>query len=58
VWSAFNVSVHDVRTDRSHTYFGHYDHLLVAEEDRWRIANKVIYLLNDVVPTALDVYAI
>jgi 3-phenylpropionate/cinnamic acid dioxygenase small subunit len=58
VRSAFNVSVYDVRTDRSHTYFGHYDHLLVAEEGRRRIASKVIYLLNDVVPTALDVYAI
>lgn len=58
VRSVFNVNLQDVRTGRTHTYFGHYDHLLVAEKGNWRIASKVIYLLNDVVPTALDIYAI
>jgi 3-phenylpropionate/cinnamic acid dioxygenase small subunit len=58
VRSAFNINLQDVRTGRTHTYFGHYVHLLQAEGGNWRIARKVIYLLNDVIPTALDVYAI
>lgn len=58
VQSTFNVHVQDVRTGRAHVYFGHYDHVLEVADGRWRIARKVIHLLNDLVPTALDVYAI
>jgi benzoate/toluate 1,2-dioxygenase subunit beta len=58
VHSVFNVHVQDVRTCRTHVYFGSYEHVLEVEEGRWRIARKVIHLLNDIVPTALDVYAI
>lgn len=56
--SSFIVSVHDVRTNRSHSYFGRYEHELRVEQGTWRISQKIIRLMNDVVPTMLDVYGI
>ena len=56
--SSFIVNVHDVRVRRTHAYFGRYEHSLRLEDDRWRIEAKIIRLMNDVVPTMLDVYGI
>ena len=56
--STFIVNVHDVRTNRSHAYFGRYEHELRLENGTWKISKKIIRLLNDVVPTLLDVYGI
>ncbi len=56
--SAFVVNTHDVRVNRSHAYFGRYEHELVLHDGEWKIAGKVIRLLNDTVPTLLDVYSI
>ncbi|MCW2388033.1 3-phenylpropionate/cinnamic acid dioxygenase small subunit [Sphingobium sp. B11D3B] len=56
--STFIVNVHDVRSNRSHAYFGRYEHELRNEDGAWKIARKVIRLLNDRVPTMLDVYGI
>lgn len=56
--STFIVNVHDVRTRRDHAYFGRYEHELRLEDGTWKISRKVIRLMNDVVPTMLDVYGI
>lgn len=56
--SAFTVNVYDLRVSRTHSYFGRYEHELVEEDGEWKIASKVIRLINDVVPTMLDVYSI
>ena len=56
--SVFTVNVQDVRTNRAHVYFGRYEHELVFDEGTWKISRKVIRLMNDVVPTMLDVYGI
>lgn len=56
--ASFIVSVHDVRTRRNHAYFGRYEHDLVMVDGEWKIARKVIRLMNDVVPTLLDIYSI
>ena len=58
VASTFIVNVHDVRTRRDHAYFGRYEHELRMEDGVWKISRKVIRLMNDVVPTMLDVYGI
>jgi len=58
VESAFVVNVHDVRTNRSHAYFGRYEHMLVRSDEGWKISEKIIRLMNDVVPTMLDVYGV
>ena len=56
--SSFIVNVQDVRVNRAHSYFGRYEHELVLEDGQWKISEKVIRLINDVVPTMLDVYSI
>jgi 3-phenylpropionate/cinnamic acid dioxygenase small subunit len=58
VSSCFIVNLVDVRIGRTHAFFGRYEHDLVETEDGWRISRKLIRLLNDVVPTLLDVYSI
>lgn len=56
--SCFIVNLVDVRAGRTHAFFGRYEHELVHGESGWRISRKVIRLLNDVVPTLLDIYSI
>jgi len=56
--SSFIVSMHDVRTNRTHSYFGRYEHVLSRTDDGWKISQKIIRLMNDVVPTMLDVYGV
>jgi 3-phenylpropionate/cinnamic acid dioxygenase small subunit len=56
--SSFIVNVQDVRTNRSHAYFGRYEHELRLENGSWKISRKVIRLMNDVVPTMLDIYGV
>ncbi|MHB1206549.1 MAG: aromatic-ring-hydroxylating dioxygenase subunit beta [Rhodospirillaceae bacterium] len=56
--SSFIVNVHDVRTRNTHAYFGRYEHELVLVDGEWRISQKIIRLMNDVVPTMLDIYGI
>ncbi len=56
--SSFIVHVHDVRVNRDHAYFGRYEHELRHEDGAWKISSKIIRLMNDVVPTMLDVYGI
>ena len=56
--SSFIVNVQDVRTQRTHAYFGRYEHELRQENGAWKISQKIIRLMNDVVPTMVDVYGI
>jgi 3-phenylpropionate/cinnamic acid dioxygenase small subunit len=56
--SSFIVNVQDVRTQRTHAYFGRYEHELRLENGGWKISQKIIRLMNDVVPTMVDVYGI
>jgi len=56
--SSFIVNVQDVRTQRTHAYFGRYEHELRLENGAWKISQKIIRLMNDVIPTMVDVYGI
>lgn len=58
VSSCFIVNLVDVRAGRTHAFFGRYEHELIATTEGWRISRKLIRLLNDVVPTLLDIYSI
>lgn len=58
VSSCFIVNLVDVRAGRTHAFFGRYEHDLIETDKGWRISRKLIRLLNDVVPTLLDVYSI
>ena len=56
--SSFIVNVQDIRSHRTHAYFGRYEHELRLENGAWKISQKIIRLMNDVVPTMVDVYGI
>ncbi|MBN8816827.1 MAG: aromatic-ring-hydroxylating dioxygenase subunit beta [Sphingomonas sp.] len=58
VTASFVVHLHDVRAERSHSFFGRYQHRLRMESGAWRIAAKKIVLLNDTIPTVVDFYSI
>jgi len=58
VYSSFVTHSYQPRTDQLSFHFGRYEHGLVREEGQWKIARKIIYLANDLVPTVLDVNAI
>jgi 3-phenylpropionate/cinnamic acid dioxygenase small subunit len=46
------------RSNESHAFFGRTEHELVLRGGDWRIARKKILLLNDYIPTMLDVYCV
>lgn len=51
-----NWQVQSYRQERSAMFFGRYEYLLVAAEPgSWRIRRKKIVVLNDVIPTVLDI---
>jgi benzoate/toluate 1,2-dioxygenase subunit beta len=56
--SSFTVHLYDRRSERSHVFFGRYEHQLKLADGMWRIAAKKILLLNDVIPTVVDFYSI
>jgi 3-phenylpropionate/cinnamic acid dioxygenase small subunit len=56
--SSFIVNVQDIRSRRSHAYFGRYEHELRLEGATWKISQKIIRLMNDVVPTMVDIYGV
>ena len=58
VSSAFVCHRFDVRMNRADCFFGRYAHRLVWHEGGWKISRKVITLLNDTIPTVVDINAI
>lgn len=56
--SVFAVHVYDPRTAKEHVRHGRYQHTLTHDDGAWKIARKVITLVNDRVPTVLDFYSI
>jgi 3-phenylpropionate/cinnamic acid dioxygenase small subunit len=58
VSSTFTVNLFDKRANRSHAFFGRYQHHLRFVDGQWRIAAKTIWLLNDTIPTVVDFYSL
>jgi benzoate/toluate 1,2-dioxygenase beta subunit len=56
--ASFAVHLYDLRAERTHVFFGRYEHRLRREAEAWCIAAKKILLLNDVIPTVVDFYSI
>lgn len=56
VKASFNVGVFDPRRKTSQAFFGRYVYRLKSTEDGWKIASKIIVLLNDNIPAVADVY--
>lgn len=58
VSAAFTCHRFDVRMNRSDCFFGRYEYRLVVDNGQWRIARKKIILLNDTIPTVVDINAV
>lgn len=58
VSASFNVHLFDKRAERTHVFFGRYTYVLKRVDGELKIASKKILLLNDVIPTVVDFYAI
>ncbi|MFY7835534.1 MAG: aromatic-ring-hydroxylating dioxygenase subunit beta [Novosphingobium sp.] len=56
--AVFTCHRFDVRMNRAECFFGRYEYQLRHEGDEWRIAAKKIILLNDVIPTVVDITSI
>ena len=56
--SSWTTQVFFPRQKLQHAYFGLSEHLLERVEGRWRIKRKRVALLNDYIPSMLDVYCI
>lgn len=51
-------TAHVYRFKATSTFYGSYRYLLVPEGSSWLIRRKRILVMNDVVPTALDIYSV
>jgi 3-phenylpropionate/cinnamic acid dioxygenase small subunit len=56
--SVFSIHVYDSRVAKEHVHHGRYQHTLTRDGEDWKIARKVITLVNDRVPTVLDFYSL
>jgi 3-phenylpropionate/cinnamic acid dioxygenase small subunit len=53
-----NWQAHSYRLQKATTFFGFYDYVLAPKEQGWLIAKKKVTVLNDVIPTVLDIYSV
>jgi len=53
-----NWVTHLFRNGEATHFFGRYEYLLVPNEGGWRIRKKKIMVLNDLIPTVLDIYSV
>lgn len=58
VSAAFTCHRFDVRMNRADCFFGRYEYRVVNIDRQWRIARKKILLLNDTIPTVVDINAL
>lgn len=56
--AAFTCHRFDVRMNRTDCFFGRYEYRLVRQGDTWLIARKKITLLNDTIPTVVDINSV
>lgn len=53
-----SFAVHAYRKGETQTFYGAYEHVLRKNGDQLTIARKKITLVNDVIPSVLDVYSV
>lgn len=55
---SWTVHAYDPHSTRVEVFFGHAEYRLQHADDRWRIARRKLALLNDTLPSAVDVYCL
>ena len=56
--SVWAVDLYSVKARASQRFFGRYEHRLVLAGGAWKISSKKVTLLNDYLPSSLDIYCI
>jgi 3-phenylpropionate/cinnamic acid dioxygenase small subunit len=52
------VDVFSLKNQTSHRLFGRAEHRLVNADGAWRIARKTVIVLNDYLPSVVDIYSV
>jgi 3-phenylpropionate/cinnamic acid dioxygenase small subunit len=52
------VDVFNLKNHASHRLFGRAEHRLVMRDGAWRIARKTVIVLNDYLPSVVDIYSV
>ena len=52
------VDLYSLKDHTSHRLFGRTEHRLVGGDGAWRIARKTVVLLNDYLPSVVDIYSV
>jgi 3-phenylpropionate/cinnamic acid dioxygenase small subunit len=55
---AANWQTHSYRLEQTTTFYGRYEYVLALADARWRIRKKKVIVLNDLIPTVLDIYSV
>jgi 3-phenylpropionate/cinnamic acid dioxygenase small subunit len=58
VRASWSVHLFNPANARQHVFFGLYEHTLRRVAGNWKIARKKVLVMNDCIPTVLDVYMI
>ena len=58
VRSVATTHLFDARRQESYVYFGRCEHRLIRAAGRWLIRQKKVIVLNDYLPTVMDVYTV
>jgi 3-phenylpropionate/cinnamic acid dioxygenase small subunit len=56
--AAWRVSVFHPRTSRASEFFGLYEFVFALSGGSWKIKRKKVTLMNDYIPTSLDIYCV
>ncbi len=56
--SSWTCHVFSLRDKSQHVFFGRHEHGLIRDSGAWRIKRKKIVLMNDYVPSMLDVFCV
>lgn len=56
--SAWTCHTYSLRDRSQHAFFGRYEHDLKKFDDNWKITRKKVILMNDYIPSVIDVFCV
>ena len=58
IYSSWTCHTYSLRDRSQHTFFGRYEHELKKFDNNWKITRKKIILMNDFIPSVIDVFCV
>ena len=58
IYSAWVCHIYSLRDRSRHAFFGRYEHDLKLFGDEWKITRKKVILMNDYIPSVIDVFCV